>query len=60
VTVLAGRRYADLIGAVWPDATRLLDGTRGIGDQLARMKAINQMAADRGTHLDQPGEDEPS
>src|SRR4051812_27174449 len=46
VTVLAGRRYADLISAVWPDAARPLDGARGIGDQLARLKAITQQAGD--------------
>lgn len=40
VTVLAGRAYADVVTAVWPDARRPLDGTRGMGDQLARLAAI--------------------
>jgi hypothetical protein len=37
VTVFAGRAYADVVAAVWPHAKRPLDGTRGIGEQLARM-----------------------
>lgn len=40
VTVLAGRAYADVVSAVWPDADRPLDGTRGIGAHLARLAAI--------------------
>lgn len=40
VTVLAGRAYADAVTAVWPDARRPLDGTRGIGQQLTRLKTI--------------------
>lgn len=40
VTVLAGKAYADRISAVWPDAERPLDGTRGMGEQLARLAAI--------------------
>lgn len=46
VTVLAGRRYADLISQVWADAARPLDGARGIGEQRARLKAITHQAAD--------------
>jgi uncharacterized protein DUF6884 len=46
VTVLAGRRYADLISQVWPHAARPLDGARGIGEQRARLKAITQHSAD--------------
>lgn len=44
VTVLAGRKYADVVTAVWPAATRPLDGTRGIGPQLARLARIRTSA----------------
>jgi len=37
VTVLAGRSYADVIRRVWPAAERPLEGTRGIGEQHARL-----------------------
>lgn len=40
VTVLAPAAYANLATTVWPHARRPLDGTRGIGDQLARFAAI--------------------
>jgi hypothetical protein len=40
VTVLAGRAYSSLVVAVWPGAADLLAGTRGIGQQLARLAAI--------------------
>lgn len=43
VTVLAGRAYADVVSAVWPDADRPLNGTRGIGQQLASLAAIATM-----------------
>jgi hypothetical protein len=59
VTVLAGRRYADLISTVWPHAARPLDGARGIGEQLARMKAISQQGAD-GTARELHGGDGPA
>jgi hypothetical protein len=59
VTVLAGRRYADLISQVWPDAARPLDGARGIGDHLARLKAITQPAANSDPGA-RPGGDGPA
>lgn len=40
VTVLAGRAYADMVSAVWPDAARPYDGSRGLGDHRARARAI--------------------
>ncbi|MGC4886649.1 DUF6884 domain-containing protein [Micromonospora sp. DT227] len=40
VIVLAGRKYADVVSAVWPHALRPLDGTAGIGPQLQRLAAI--------------------
>jgi hypothetical protein len=40
VTVIAGKAYADVVTAVWPHAARPLDGTHGMGEQLARMKAL--------------------
>jgi len=40
VIVLAGRAYADAVSEVWPHAIRPLDGTRGIGEQLAVMSEI--------------------
>jgi hypothetical protein len=58
VTVLAGRRYADLVSSVWPNATRPLDGARGIGEQRARLKAITDQAAD-ATDRDQHSGDGP-
>jgi hypothetical protein len=39
VTVLAGRAYASIILEVWPQAADMLAGTRGIGQQLARLVA---------------------
>jgi hypothetical protein len=59
VTVLAGRRYADLISAVWANAARPLDGARGIGEQRARLKAITQQGAD-ANNRDQHGGDGPA
>ena len=59
VTVLAGRRYADLISQVWADAARPLDGARGIGEQRARLKAITQQGADANTR-EQHGGDGPA
>ncbi|MFF9785702.1 DUF6884 domain-containing protein [Streptomyces nigrescens] len=35
VTVLAGKKYADLARQVWPDLEHPLAGARGIGDHLA-------------------------
>jgi hypothetical protein len=40
VTVLGGRAYVDLAGEVWEDLDTPLAGTRGIGEQLARLAAI--------------------
>ncbi|MFI9644560.1 DUF6884 domain-containing protein [Micromonospora sp. NPDC051925] len=40
VTVLAGRDYADLVTTVWPHATRPLDGTRGMPEQMARLTEL--------------------
>lgn len=40
VTVLAGWAYAELARAVWPCVEWPLDGTRGIGEQLARLALI--------------------
>ncbi|WP_431959390.1 DUF6884 domain-containing protein [Actinacidiphila sp. bgisy160] len=40
VTVLAGSRYVRLAREVFPDAAAPLAGTRGIGEQLARLKRI--------------------
>lgn len=40
VTVLGGHAYVDLVSAVWPHARRPLDGTRGIGEQLARLSEL--------------------
>jgi hypothetical protein len=42
VTVLAGRAYASIILEVWPQAADVLAGTRGIGQQLARLAAISR------------------
>lgn len=40
VVILAGRAYGDLAATVWPHARRPLAGSRGMGDQLARLKRI--------------------
>ncbi|MGO4747045.1 DUF6884 domain-containing protein [Streptomyces sp. 2MCAF27] len=40
VTVLGGRAYVGLAREVWEDFDTPLAGTRGIGDQLARLAAI--------------------
>ncbi|WP_137235487.1 DUF6884 domain-containing protein [Streptomyces sp. BPSDS2] len=40
VTVLGGRAYVELAGEVWADFGAPLAGTRGIGEQLARLAAI--------------------
>jgi hypothetical protein len=47
VTVLAGKAYADVVSAVWPDADRPLNGTRGMGEQLAALKDIATMPKPR-------------
>lgn len=59
VTVLAGRRNADLISQVWPHAARPLDGARGIGEQRARLKAIAQKSAE-ANNGEQDGGDGPA
>ena len=40
VTVLGGRAYVELAAEVWADITAPLAGTRGIGEQLARLADI--------------------
>lgn len=40
VTVIAGKKYADVVTTVWPHAVRCLDRTAGIGAQMARMAEI--------------------
>ncbi|MFD8155346.1 DUF6884 domain-containing protein [Streptomyces sp. NPDC059720] len=40
VTVLGGRAYVELAREVWDDFAAPLAGTRGIGEQLARLAAI--------------------
>ncbi|MEU4932072.1 DUF6884 domain-containing protein [Streptomyces yokosukanensis] len=40
VTVLGGRAYVSLAGEVWSDLDTPLAGSRGIGDQLARLADI--------------------
>ncbi|MFF4709520.1 DUF6884 domain-containing protein [Streptomyces sp. NPDC001297] len=40
VTVLGGRAYVELAGEVWDEFAAPLAGTRGIGEQLARLAAI--------------------
>jgi hypothetical protein len=40
VLVLAGRAYASVAARVWPHAVDALAGTRGIGEQLARLAAF--------------------
>jgi hypothetical protein len=40
VVILAGRRYSDAACQVWPHARRPLDGTRGMGEQLARLAEL--------------------
>ncbi|MET7335889.1 DUF6884 domain-containing protein [Nonomuraea sp. NPDC005650] len=44
VTVLGGRAYVELARQVWPTLTAPLAGTRGIGEQLARLAAIYKPA----------------
>ncbi|GAA4209032.1 hypothetical protein GCM10022252_74950 [Streptosporangium oxazolinicum] len=40
ITVLGGRAYVELAAQVWPTLTAPLAGTRGIGEQMARLAAI--------------------
>ncbi|WP_433541999.1 DUF6884 domain-containing protein (plasmid) [Streptosporangium sandarakinum] len=47
VTVLGGRAYVDLARKVWPALTAPLAGTRGIGEQMARLAAIYKPAPAR-------------
>jgi hypothetical protein len=44
VLVLAPAAYAALASEVWPYADNVLAGTRGIGDQMARLAALGQAA----------------
>ncbi|MEU7153861.1 DUF6884 domain-containing protein [Streptomyces sp. NPDC045456] len=46
VTVLGGRAYVELAGEVWDEFAAPLAGTRGIGEQLARLAAIYDPARD--------------
>lgn len=45
VVVLGGRRHVALATAVWPHALTPLAGTRGIGQQFARLSALARTAA---------------
>ncbi|SEN77882.1 DUF6884 domain-containing protein [Actinacidiphila rubida] len=45
VIVLGGARHAALASAVWPHALTPLRGTRGMGEQVARLAAIARSAA---------------
>ncbi len=47
VTVLGGRAYVELAGEVWDGLVAPLAGTRGIGEQLARLAAIYDPARAR-------------
>lgn len=40
VTVIDGKKYADVVTAVWPHAVRALDGTNGMPHQMKRMSEI--------------------
>lgn len=40
VVLLAPRAYADRARAIWPEASSLLDGTSGIGQQMARFAEL--------------------
>ena len=57
VIVLAGQRYASLVKDIWPYGETPLAGTRGIGEQLARLKELagtrrNGDATDGGAEED--------
>lgn len=43
--VLAGRAYVALARLVWPSAVAPLEGTRGIGEQRARLSAMSRRPA---------------
>lgn len=62
VTVLAGKAYADVITAVWPNAERPYDGSRGIGDHQARAKRIAEQVEldDQQAPAEVPGEPRPA
>ncbi|MEU7590628.1 DUF6884 domain-containing protein [Micromonospora sp. NPDC049230] len=47
VTVLAGKKYADVVTAIWPDADRPLNGTRGMFQQMGALKEIATMPKPR-------------
>jgi hypothetical protein len=49
VVLLAGADYAAVALQVWPHARRPFDGSRGIGDQLARMAAMTASSSRRDT-----------
>ncbi|WP_377273059.1 DUF6884 domain-containing protein [Peterkaempfera sp. SMS 1(5)a] len=44
VVVLGGARHVALAKAVWPDARTPLSGTRGMGEQFARLAAMSRSA----------------
>ncbi|MEV6529471.1 DUF6884 domain-containing protein [Streptomyces sp. NPDC051639] len=44
VVVLGGARHATLAKAVWPHALTPLSGTRGMGEQVARLAAMARSA----------------
>jgi hypothetical protein len=50
VVVLGGARHVALATAVWPHALNPLSGTRGMGEQVARLAAMAR-AAGRGPSL---------
>ncbi|MFG2358383.1 DUF6884 domain-containing protein [Streptomyces sp. NPDC048521] len=45
VVVLGGARHVTLARSVWPHALTPLSGTRGMGEQLARLAAMARSAA---------------
>jgi len=45
VVVLGGARHVALAKAVWPHARTPLSGTRGMGEQFARLTAMARLAA---------------
>jgi hypothetical protein len=61
VTVLAGKAYANAVTAVWPDAARPYDGSRGLGDHRARARAIVRgELADQQAPAERPGDTRPA
>ncbi|MBY8879659.1 DUF6884 domain-containing protein [Actinacidiphila acidipaludis] len=50
VVALGGARHVALVAAVWPHARTPLNGTRGMGEQIARLSAMAR-SADPGSWL---------